>query len=183
MKIRITFFYLSLLLLGLSACGDDEQPSPQLGSFTFEGRSFPLTKGFLIVTESDSLSGQQFGIALTSDGVSYNTEVDEFSGSGNLVIFTLRSTEREIPTSGSYTYMDNNEVFTFFEGGIAGDFDFQSGSGRVAGLVIDGSLGLQVQEGTYSINVDWSVVDALSGNLAVSSESANYMGPLEIINF
>lgn len=105
--------------IGLSSCGDDEQPANQL---KVDGRTLKLKNAYILFstgTDGDDTYNENIGF-ITTDGLTYDYDDDEFEGTGHLVVFYIVS-EGETLQKDTYELDDSPDIgdLAFFQVGIS----------------------------------------------------------------
>jgi hypothetical protein len=103
----------------LSSCGDDEKPANRL---KVDGNSLKLKNAYLIFasgTLEDEEYSENIGF-ITTDGLTYDYEEDEFVGTGDMIIFFLVS-EGATLQKDTYELDDSPSIgdLVFFQVGIS----------------------------------------------------------------
>jgi len=105
-----------VLLFQMSCSSNDDSNDITLGgSFTIDGTTYNLTKGFIVD------EGGEYDIILTSSGISpIPGQGDEFTGTGEFISIVVISSSTNSFEPGDFTYDDSgNKVPGTIEGAIA----------------------------------------------------------------
>ncbi|HYG20471.1 MAG TPA: hypothetical protein VD816_16140 [Ohtaekwangia sp.] len=92
-----------------TACDDDDDKKSAPREFTLDDTKYALTDGYL-----DSVRTQTIGediyhfwnVVMTSDGISYDAQNENFTGTGDAVRFDLYTTQEGVLPDGTYAASD-----------------------------------------------------------------------------
>ena len=138
------------LVVVFSSCSDDEKDPA--GQFTYDGESHNLTKGFGEVDDVTQIGDDiyyDWNILLSSNGISYNEDEDDYVGTGDAVTLwiSVLNDDTFLP-SGTYEYdEDTGDSY-----GIYIDFNVEIGAGESYEDVDDTSITISKSGDTYTIN-------------------------------
>jgi len=163
---------LSKILILLIACqfgcsqDDDGDIVENGGSFTIDGTSYDLSKGFLVD------EGGEYDIILTSAGISLESDAgDDFIGVGDYVSIIVISSSATSFEPGTFTWNTNKAPGTIEDIGVRVNFDFDT---EIGDLDLDGTGGTA----TVTLSED---IYTVTFTIATATETitGSFVGPLK----
>lgn len=124
-------------IIGTSGCSKPEEPN----HFRYTVNDYPLDQGFIHnFGLAEDATGYNFDVTLYSNGVSYNRDKHEFSGTGNVVFFQLYSSSATELAAGTYQFTTESKApstFNVANFGMTVNFTEQTGTivNAVSGIV------------------------------------------------
>jgi hypothetical protein len=154
---KLTKLLIVLIALQFACSKDDEVVITTGGTFTLDGTSYVLSKGFLVD------EGGEYGIILTSSGISLESSTgDDFIGTGNFVSLYIISSSSTSFDPGTFTWSDNKSPGTIEDVGVGVNFNLATDTGDVeldgTGGTVSVALSGDIYTITFSITTDGSVV-------------------------
>jgi hypothetical protein len=150
MKKNFLKTFVALMALGLvfASCSKDDSEEPGVGSVTYKGETYSMTRGFIDYAPSVT-RGNLYDLECTIHSAGLN--LDKLSGTGNSISFNFWSTSSAEITPGTYTIGSNS---------------------RVLDNVISGAsllIGINLNE--FSVDTE---VDITSGTVVVAKTGSTY---------
>lgn len=147
----------------ISGCKKDDDSN--VNQVTINSKSYSLDKGYQANTDTIELIGREstyeFDIYLLSSEISYNTELSNYSGSGNFIFLRMYSMNAEYLTPGMYTLdrFSSKDSLTFDYGLIGVDTTVSVSSNKKVfrfnmGIVVVNKVG-----NTYNIEFEYYLDD------------------------
>lgn len=165
----LSFILLMTIAVILPSCNKDDDGDSSTSSFTLDGTTYTLSKGF-IADFGDNLNGSyDFDIFLTSDGISRGGL--GLTGMGDYVYIDLNTGLETGLEAGTYTFSTDREAFTFVDSDVYTNYDLTNFTGDVT----------DVTGGTVEIELNGSDV-TITFNLEIaggSTVTGTYEGSLE----
>lgn len=160
MEFRKSLFVLLVLAstLVFSSCSkDDDDDKGTSSSFTYDGTTYSLDKGFLLDVGPNLNGSYDFDVILVSEGVSAGLR--GFSGNGEGIYFDLNTSSDMDLVDGTYNYATDRAPFTFVDGTSAVlDYDFEKEEGEEV-FVNGGAVNVKVDGDTYEFEFNLETPD------------------------
>jgi hypothetical protein len=178
---------LLLLVVVMMTAGckkDDDGGSADSNYLEYKGERYSLSKGFL--EDYGELGGGVFDVDITLVSSSINIvvideEVEELTGTGNLIYIDFRSSIAKAVATGNYSYTasEDAETFVFGIAGVNYNIALEEGVGL---FVTGGTINVVRSGNTYELefNLLVNVTDTLKGkfkgSLAYYDYSSGFRG-------
>lgn len=105
MKLRVLFMLLLAVAVTSVSCNKDDEDSTPRNSFTYDGTTFEVERGF-ITTFGDNGNGSfDWDILLVTEGI--NIEDGDFAGEGTGLYLDLNTSSETGLVDGTYTFDAN----------------------------------------------------------------------------
>jgi hypothetical protein len=179
------FSMLLLLAVVMMTAGckkDDDGGSADSNYLEYKGERYSLSKGYL--EDYGELGGGVFDVDITLVSSSINIvvideEVDELTGTGNLIYIDFRSSIAKAVATGNYSFSASEEDETFIFGIAGVDYNVTLEEGEEL-FVTGGTIKVVRSGNNYELDFDLQVngTDALKGkfkgNLAYYDYSSGF---------
>lgn len=168
MKLRFQTIFVLFLALGVlsTSCGnDDDGGASSSNSFTLNGNSFDLERGFLTDFGENIDGSFDFDVTLTSSDIDFDGSTGYLSGMGDVVYLDLNSSSADGLVAGTYAFANDREAFTFVDATVGTDVDVYTGSGT-SFLVTGGTVDVAISGSTTSLDFTLTLSnnDTVTGN-------------------
>jgi len=145
LKLAVVLLLVSLVFTG---CKKDDESSSN--SFSYNGKSYELTQGFLVNYGSVSKSTvYNFDLYLLTSGINVETG----TGTGSYLYFEMFTDSSTGLGDGTYDYTDTYASLTFDYAKIYIDYNIETQSGSYA-YIYDGTVTISKSGSTYTITID-----------------------------
>ena len=158
-QLLLCFFFASALFVG---CGDDDMDGPR-NSFTLDGETYELTKGFLEDFGTNGNGSFDFDVTLTSATINYSEVQGSFNGVGDFVYLDFNTSSEDGLISGTYNFSSDRNAFTFVAGVVGTGYDLSTASGEDF-TILGGTAEVSIDGTTTTIDFDITT----SSNLTVT---------------
>lgn len=160
------FLILALLTISVSitSCGkdddenDDENGIPEENHLKHDARMYEISDGILEYYGQwwDDTGGFNFDITLFSSGITFDEELEDFTGKGNMIMFEMFSESKTELKPGTYTF-DADQSYdagTFDRGLFFLNYDIETETAEVTGEIAGGTVKVEKSGSTYKITID-----------------------------
>lgn len=179
-----TIKLLTSLLLGtmlFAGCGGDDDSDSESGNyFKINGKTYELKVGYLQNwgMDADYYDGYNVDLLLVSDGITFDAENEEFSGTGDGIYFEMYSSMSNQLPAGSYTYSSTepNSTSTFDYGEYYVDFNTSTYDYTSYGFFNSGTITVSKSGSTYEISFTCTSSEG-------QSCTGYFKGQLTVLNF
>ena len=121
---KITIFL--CVAIAFFSC-DDSDDEAAIARIEVDGKEINFTKSTIVNTQNEADTIYRMIFALHTDGISYDTDVRDFVGEGDLMYSNFTSPVSTGLADGTYTYDRGNFSNFHFRGGIIGiNLNYQS---------------------------------------------------------
>ncbi|MDP5078062.1 MAG: hypothetical protein NWQ19_08205 [Nonlabens sp.] len=149
LKSILLFVFAAITLISCDK-DDDNGAAVVANEFTYQGVTYPLTKGILESFGENENGSFDFDISLFSDGIILDVPNETVTGSGQAVYLDLNSNSMNGLVNGTYNFAIERDAFTIVDGFVATEIDVATQT-FVAAQVTAGNVVLTINNGQYTI--------------------------------
>lgn len=147
--------------------------------FTIESIDYPLVYGALNLNDEVATNPSvfQYELDLCGPGITYDTDMDDYVGKGNVIAITLYSTSTDSLKAGTYTFDDSNQApFTFEVSGLILNYDIDAETDEGIYVITSGTIKISRMGDDYKIIFDLT-------DLEGTPIKGQFYGPLDYHDF
>jgi len=162
LKSALAFCFISILFV---SCGGESFKNEAI----INQVPFELDKAFIKEFGINIDGSFDWDLTLVSSGITFNTSLNDFQGTGAFLTLDLNSNSEAGLTDGTYEFATSRAEFTIFTGDVGTEVNFTTGVG-VSMTVTDGSVTIKGDEIDFDLTLE-------NGNRVLG----NYTGELTSI--
>jgi len=159
MKKVLQLLLISAIALQISCGKDDEGSVTVQNEFTYDGKAYSLSQGFLTDFEDITNGSRDYDITLISSGLTVSSGGGDPTGTGNLVYLDLNSSSTTSFEPGTFTWDEVRGPGKIVDAGLAIDFNFATSTESDAIFIKDGTVTVQKEESIYTITFTLTTTD------------------------
>jgi hypothetical protein len=190
-SIKLSMLLLFAVVIMTAGCKkDDDGGTSDSNYLEYKGERFSLSKGY--VEDYGDLGGGVFDLDITLvsssiDIVVIDDEVDELTGTGNLIYIDFRSSVAKAVASGDYTYSASEDAETFIFGIAGVNYNVTLEEGEEL-FVTGGTIKVVRSGNNYELDFDLQVNGAdplkgkFKGSLAYYDYSSGFRGKTPLMD-
>lgn len=149
-----TFSMLLLTLLLFSCSNDDDGSTNGTNQFSYDGKDYTITSGFLTKHGSNGNGSYDWDITLLTNNLTQTST----SGTGEMIFLDLNTDSSAGLTEGTYLFSNERSEFTFIAGSITTNLNVAEASGNAIAIT-GGSVEIEKRANFTEVRFDLSLSD------------------------
>lgn len=138
------------------SCSDSDDNGGATGNyFSYDGTNYKLDHGFKIYWGQWWGDGHAWGAFIMSDGIQWDENEGDFTGTGHGIFFELFSPNESDIAPGTYAYdsNDSGDPFTFSDADFVINFNIDAETGTEVGIT-GGTVKIEKSGSNYRFTID-----------------------------
>ncbi len=156
---------------------DDDNGNGMSNHFSYDGENYGLAHGFKLYWGQWLGDGYNWDVYLMSDGIQFDEDLGDFTGTGHGIFFEFYSPEEQDLAPGTYVFdpEEAGDPYTFYMADFIIDYNVETDTGQMV-EIIDGEVKIEKSGTTYNITIDVLAEDG-------KPVKGNFSGPLPEIDW